>query len=148
MTENNAAESRPAENAIRVERRYPHPPAAVWAALTTPDLLARWWAPGDIAPVVGHRFTMDMAGWGQQQCEVLAVEPGRSLTFAFAEGVLDTTVTWTLEAVDGGTLLTLEHAGFRLDTPLGAQALKGMGGGWPGVLGRLETVLAEDAPGR
>jgi uncharacterized protein YndB with AHSA1/START domain len=52
------------ENTIRLEHRLPHPTAAVWAALTTPDLLARWWAPGDIAPVVGHRFTMGMGnGW-------------------------------------------------------------------------------------
>ncbi|GAA2202669.1 SRPBCC domain-containing protein [Sinomonas flava] len=138
MTENDGA-----ENTIRLERRFAHPPAAVWAALTTPELLARWWAPGDIAPAVGHRFTMDMAEWGQQKCEVLAVEPGVSIRFSFAEGTLDTTITWSLEAVDGGTLLTLEHAGFRLDTPLGARAIEGMGNGWPGVLSRIDRVLAE-----
>lgn len=82
------------ENAIRLERTFAHSPEAVWAALTTPDLLAKWWAPGDISPVVGHRFTMDMGGWGQQQCEVTAVEPGTSITFVFAEGTLDTTITW------------------------------------------------------
>ena len=107
------------ENTIRLERRLPHPTAAVWAALTTPDLLARWWAPGDIAPVVGHRFTMDMGAWGHQQCEVLAVEPGELISFLFSEGQLDTTVTWRLEAVEDGTVLHLEHEGFRLDTPMG-----------------------------
>src|SRR6476661_8363887 len=66
------------ENSIRLTRHFPHPPEAVWKALTTPDLLARWWAPGDIAPVVGHRFTVDMGAWGQQQCEVLTVDPGQS----------------------------------------------------------------------
>ncbi|WFR84186.1 SRPBCC domain-containing protein [Arthrobacter sp. Y-9] len=139
MTENPET----AENAIRLERHFPHPIERVWEAITTPELLARWWAAGDIAPVVGHRFTLDMAHWGEQRCEVLAVEPGRSLTILFAEGVLDTTITWRLESVADGTVLHFEHAGFRLDTPAGRQALDGMGHGWPGVLGRIETVLAE-----
>jgi uncharacterized protein YndB with AHSA1/START domain len=130
------------ENAIRLERRFPHPAAAVWDALTIPELLARWWAPGDIAPVVGHRFTMDMGSWGQQQCEVLTVDPGKSISFLFSEGMLDTTIAWRLESVDGGTVLHHEHAGFRLDTPMGKQAIEGMGSGWPGLLARIDGVLA------
>ncbi|WP_416405051.1 SRPBCC family protein [Arthrobacter sp. LFS091] len=129
------------ENAIRLERTFPHPQDAVWAALTKPDLLARWWAPGDIAPVVGHRFTMDMGGWGQQPCEVLTVEPGTSISFSFAEGTLDTTITWKLETVDAGTTLYFEHAGFNLDSPMGRQAIEGMGNGWPGLLTRIDQVL-------
>jgi uncharacterized protein YndB with AHSA1/START domain len=130
------------ENTIRLKRRLPHPTAAVWAALTTPELLSRWWAPGDIAPTVGHRFTMDMGAGGQQQCEVLAVEPGESISFLFSEGQLDTTVTWRLEAVEDGTVLHLEHEGFRLDTPMGQQAFQGMGSGWPGLLSRIDGVLS------
>jgi len=129
------------DNAIRLERTFPHAQDAVWAALTTPDLLARWWAPGDIAPVVGHRFTMDMGGWGQQPCEVLTVEPGTSISFSFAEGTLDTTITWTLKTVDAGTTLYFEHAGFNLDSPMGRQAIEGMGNGWPGLLARIDQVL-------
>ncbi|QDG62252.1 SRPBCC domain-containing protein [Pseudarthrobacter sp. NIBRBAC000502771] len=130
------------ENAIRLERHYPHPAAAVWAALTTPELLARWWAQGNIAPVVGHRFTMDMDAWGRQQCEVLTVDPGASISFLFSEGQLDTTITWRLESVDGGTILHFEHAGFQLDTPMGRHAIEGMGNGWPGLLARIDGVLA------
>jgi uncharacterized protein YndB with AHSA1/START domain len=129
-------------NTIQLERRIPHPNTEVWAALTTPELLARWWAPGDIAPTVGHRFLMDMGAWGQQQCEVLDVKPGEFIKFLFSEGQLDTTVTWRLEAVDDGTVLHLEHAGFNLDTPMGQQAFQGMGSGWPGLLARIEKVLA------
>ena len=133
------------ENTIRVERIFPHPPAAVWAALTTPELLVRWWAPGDIAPVAGHRFTLDMGPWGKQQCLVLRVEDGSAISFLFSEGGLDTTITWTLEAVEGGSVLYLEHAGFRLDDPMGKQAYEGMGAGWPGVVSRIDEVLAEAA---
>jgi uncharacterized protein YndB with AHSA1/START domain len=130
------------ENTIRLERYLPHPSTEVWAALTTPELLSRWWAPGDIAPNVGHRFTMDMGHWGKQPCEVLAVEPGKKISFLFAEGQLDTIVTWRLEAVEDGTVLHLEHAGFLRDTPLGQQAFQGMGSGWPGLLSRIDGVLA------
>ncbi|MFD1210576.1 SRPBCC domain-containing protein [Arthrobacter sp. GCM10027362] len=131
------------ENTIRLERRFTYPPAVVWTALVTPDLLARWWVPGDIAPTAGHRFTLDMGPWGKQQCEVLAVEPGESITFLLAEGQLDTPVTWRLESADGGTVLHLEHAGFRVDTPMGRQAFQGMGSGWPEVLSRIDQVLAD-----
>ncbi|WP_240793748.1 MULTISPECIES: SRPBCC domain-containing protein [unclassified Arthrobacter] len=50
-----------------------------------------------------------MGSWGQQQCEVLAADPGKSISFLFSEGVRDTTITWPLEPVDGGTVLHHEH---------------------------------------
>ncbi|GAB2725441.1 SRPBCC domain-containing protein [Kitasatospora kifunensis] len=114
----------------------------VWKALTDPDLHARWWAAGDVRPVVGHRFTLDMGPWGQQACEVLAVEPERLLRYSFAPGSLDTTITWQLHPEGAGTRLFLEHAGFDLDSPLGKAAFEGMGRGWPDVLGRIEPALA------
>ncbi|WP_251024411.1 hypothetical protein [Arthrobacter sp. ISL-65] len=57
---------------------------------------------------------------------------------------MDTTIAWTLEAVDG-TVLHLEHTGFKLDTPMGEQAFQGMGNGWPGVLSRIDGVLVDAA---
>jgi uncharacterized protein YndB with AHSA1/START domain len=117
------------------------PPAAVWRALTEPELLARWWAAGDIKPVVGHRFMLDMGSWGHQPCEVLEVEPEKLLRYTFAEGTLDTTITWRLEAEGDGTRLFLEHAGFDPDSPAGQAALRGMGSGWPGLLRRVERAL-------
>ncbi|MEV0579798.1 SRPBCC domain-containing protein [Streptomyces sp. NPDC050392] len=127
------------------ERFLPYSPAAVWRALTDPELHARWWAAGDIKPVVGHRFTLDMGNFGEQPCEVTAVEDERILAYRFAEGTLDTTITWTLHPQGDGTRLVLTHAGFDLDSPMGRQAFEGMGKGWPGVLGRLEKVLGEPA---
>lgn len=102
---------------INCEQFIPHPPAAVWKALTDPDLHARWWAAGDVRPVVGHRFTLDMGKWGLQPCEVLTVEPERLLRYSFASGTLDTTITWRLRSEGTGTRLFLEHAGFDLDSP-------------------------------
>lgn len=65
------------------------------------------------------------------------------ITFIFAEGMLDTAITWELETTANGTVLHFEHAGFKLDTPLGRQALEGMGNGWPGLLARIDQVLVK-----
>ncbi|WP_242361056.1 SRPBCC domain-containing protein [Anaeromyxobacter sp. SG17] len=126
---------------IQLEQRYPHPPSAVWRALTDPELHARWWAAGDVRPVVGHRFTLDMGQFGKQQCEVIAVEPERLFSYRFATGSLDTTITWRLSAEAGGTRLSLTHEGFDLDSPMGRAAWEGMKGGWPAVLERLGAAL-------
>ncbi|MFF8913879.1 SRPBCC domain-containing protein [Streptomyces sp. NPDC015032] len=136
MTENNT---------ITCEKFLPHPPAAVWKALTDPDLHARWWAAGDIKPVVGHHFALDMGNFGSQPCEVTQVDDQRLLAYRFAEGSLDTTITWTLHPEGQGTRLVLNHAGFNLDSPMGRQAYDGMGKGWPHVLNRLDSVLGEAA---
>lgn len=44
---------------IRRRRSYPHPPAAVWAALTRADLLSEWFMrTDDFTPSVGSSFTL------------------------------------------------------------------------------------------
>lgn len=130
-----------APNVIELDHLYAHPPSAVWRALTTPELHARWWAAGDVRPIVGHRFELDMGSWGKQPCKVLTVEPERLLSYLFAAGSLDTTITWRLMPEAAGTRLSLRHEGFNLDTPMGRQALQGMGAGWPAVLERLARAL-------
>lgn len=128
---------------IRAERLYPHPPGAVWKALTEPELHARWWAAGDVRPIVGHRFQLDMGKWGQQSCEVLSVEPERLFRYRFATGSLDTIITWELAPEGEGTRLRLTHQGFDLDSPLARQAFDGMKAGWPKLLPRLEAAISE-----
>ena len=129
------------EPAIHVDHVYSHAPAAVWRALTTPELHAKWWAAGDVRPVVGHKFELDMGQWGKQACEVLAVEPERLFRYKFAIGTLDTTITWRLQPEGAGTRLSLAHEGFNLDSPMGMQAFNGMKPGWPGVLANIAKVL-------
>ena len=132
--------------AIECDQFLPYDPAAVWKAITDPDLLARWWADGrDLRAEKGYRFSLDMGAWGTQACEVVEVQPERMLSFTFAEGVLDTLITWTLIPEGTGTRLFLKHDGFDLDTPLGRRAREGMGAGWPVVLGRIAPVLAGTA---
>jgi uncharacterized protein YndB with AHSA1/START domain len=127
--------------AIECDEFLAHPPEAVWKALTEKDLMARWWVEGDIRPVVGHRFTLDMGAWGVQSCEVTAVEPERLLEYTFSEGALDSTITWRLVPEGTGTRLFLRHGGLDLDSPLGRQAYDGMGSGWRGVIAAIGRTL-------
>jgi uncharacterized protein YndB with AHSA1/START domain len=138
---------------IVIERRLPHAPDKVWRALTDGALLAQWLMSTDFRPVVGHRFTFKakpMGDWdGTVQCEVLACEPNRRLRYSWVGGStgnttygsrLDSTVTFTLTPIDGGTHLRLEHAGFR--SPENDFAYEAMGSGWGRIAERLEGVLA------
>ncbi len=130
-----------APGTIHLEKVYPHPPSAVWRALTDPEIHARWWAAGDVRPGVGHRFSLDRGPCGKQPCEVIAVDPERLFSYRFATGTLDTTVTWRLSPEGKGTRLSLTHDGFDLDSPMARAAWEGMKGGWPGVLDRLGAAL-------
>ena len=50
---------------ITVDQFIARPPARVWEAITTPELLAAWWVPGNIEPTVGHEFLLEMPGWAR-----------------------------------------------------------------------------------
>ena len=133
-------------NVIRCDQFIAHPPAVVWSALTDPALHARWFVPGDVAPIVGHTFTLDMGPWGQQPCEVLAVEPEQMIRYSFAGPSLDTIITWRLEPEGNGTRLFLEHAGFDLDSAMGKAAFDNMGHGWPEILLGIEPTIGAPVP--
>ncbi len=141
---------------IVIERRLAHAPDKVWRALTEDALIAQWLMANDFRPEVGHRFTFKakpMGDWdGTVQCEVLACEPNRLLRYSWTGGaasnkkygsVLDSTVTWTLTPVEGGTHLRMEHAGFR--SPENDFAYDAMSPGWGRIVEGLERVVAAQA---
>ena len=137
MTDTDAA-ARP--GTIEVDQFVDAAPARVWQTLTEPQLLARWWAPGDIAARVGHRFSLDMPGWGQVPCEVLEVIEPERLVYTFNT---TWTLTWRLVPEGRGTRLLLEHTGFDLQQKRERDALDRMGPGWREVvLPRLAEVAA------
>ena len=94
------ATTAPTTRTLTVERDLPHPPAKVWRALTQSALLADWLMANDFAPRVGHKFNFrstPMPQWnGVIDCEVLAVEPEKRLSYRWAALGLETVVTFTL----------------------------------------------------
>ena len=133
---------------VIVEREIPFPPEKIWRALTQPHLLEEWLMKNDFAPVIGHRFNLRGDWGGVLDCEVLAVEPHKTLSytwnFAHDDAAYDlrSVVTFTLTPTNTGTHLRMEQAGFR---PEQKQAYHGARGGWEQFLGKLEELLARSA---
>ncbi|MBR1217646.1 SRPBCC domain-containing protein [Bradyrhizobium sp. U87765 SZCCT0131] len=130
---------------VVVEREMPHPPEKLWRALTQPHLIQEWLMKNDFKPVVGHRFNLRGEWGGVLDCEVLAIEPHRTLSYTWdhahddAAFDLKSVVTFTLTPTGSGTLLRVEQAGFRPDQK---QAHGGARFGWQKFLTDLEQVVA------
>ena len=123
---------------VVVERELPHPPEKIWRALTQPHLIEEWLMKNNFKPAVDHRFTLS-ADWGSVDCQVLEIEPNKSLTYTWAAMGLESVVTWTLTATGAGTHLRMEQSGFRPDQQ---QAYKGAQYGWQKFFASMEQVLA------
>lgn len=128
----------PETRSVVVEREIPYPPEKIWRALTQPHLLEEWLMKNDFRPVVDHRFSLH-ADWGAVDCQVLEVEPNKTLSYTWAAYGLESVVTWTLTPTNTGTHLRMEQAGFRTDQQ---QAYQGATYGWPQFFANLEQVLA------
>ncbi|HLZ84978.1 MAG TPA: SRPBCC domain-containing protein [Caulobacteraceae bacterium] len=123
---------------VVVEREMPHPPEKIWRALTQPHLIEAWLMKNDFEPVVGHRFNF-RADWGAVDCQVMAVEPNKVLSYTWGAYGLGSVVTWTLTPTSAGTHLRMEQSGFPPDHP---QYYQGAKAGWPRFFAALEEVLA------
>ena len=123
---------------VVMERDIPHPPEKIWRALTQPHLMEAWLMKNDFQPVVGHRFDL-RADWGSVDCQVLEVEPNKTLSYTWAAYGLESVVTWTLTPTNTGTHLRMEQSGFQPDQ---SQAHQGAQYGWQKFLAALEQMLA------
>jgi uncharacterized protein YndB with AHSA1/START domain len=137
---NTATETR----SVVVEREMPYPPEKIWRALTQPHLIEEWLMKNDFKPVVGHRFNLRGDWGGVLDCEVLVVEPNRTLSYSWnfthddAAYNLKSEVTLTLTPTSTGTRLCMEQSGFRPDQQ---QAYGGAKAGWHQFFAKLEQVL-------
>ena len=120
-----------------VEREMPHSLEKIWRALTQGPLIEEWLMKNDFKPVVGHRFDL-RADWGVVNCQVLAVEPNKVLSYAWEALGLKSVVTWTLAPTSTGTHLRMEQSGFR---PEQQQAYEGAKYGWQKFFAGLERVV-------
>jgi uncharacterized protein YndB with AHSA1/START domain len=128
---------------VVVEREFPHPPEKLWRALTQPHLIEDWLMQNDFQPVVGHRFNLRRNPRPDLNividCQVLVVEPNKTLSYTWAAFDLESVVTWTLTPTSSGTRLRMEQSGFR---PGQKQAYGGAKAGWQQFFAKLEQVLA------
>ena len=105
------------------------PPERVFRALTADDQIPLWWGSDELYRTTKHTADVRPGGaWRSEgkgvdgrefhvQGEYLKVEPPHLLVLTWKapwDGDNVTTVTYTLEAVDAGTRLTLRHEGSAL----------------------------------
>ena len=130
---------------VIVEREFPFAPERLWRALTQPHLIEEWLMKNDFKPTIGHRFNLRGEWGGVLDCEVLAIEPNKTLSYTWifahddAAYNLTSVVTFTLTPTSTGTHLRMEQSGFRPDQP---QAFNGAKFGWQKFLENLGQLLA------
>src|SRR5260370_20877478 len=123
---------------VVVEREIPFPPEKIWRALTQPHLIEEWLMKNDFTPVVDHRFNL-RADLGVVDCQVLAVEPNKTLSYTWGAYGLVSVVNWTLTPTSTGTHLRMEQSDFRPDQQ---PPYHGAKYGWRQFFANLDQVLA------
>ena len=132
---------------VRIERLLPAPAAAVFAAWTTPELMAGWLSAtgqaevrADVRP--GGAFTLVMVGDGariEHTGEYLVVDPPHRLVFTWRSaytGERPSLVTVTLEAQGDQTRLVLTHA------HLPEEHAESHRDGWGRIVDNLASLLS------
>jgi uncharacterized protein YndB with AHSA1/START domain len=123
---------------VVVEREIPYAPEKIWRALTEPHLIEEWLMKNDFELVADHKFNL-RGDWGSVDCQVLKIQPHKTLSYSWAAHGLESVVTWTLTPTSKGTDLRMEQSGFRPDQE---QAYRGAKMGWGNFFAKLEHVLA------
>lgn len=135
----------------RIERtlELAHPPATVWAALTTAEGLGAWF--GDTATIdlrPGGPAEMTWAGGHRADMRVERVEEPAVFGFTWhvyglpEDDPRRTYVEFTLEPVGAGTRLTVTESGFsQLPEDIHGKAFGGNTEGWASELGELVAYL-------
>jgi uncharacterized protein YndB with AHSA1/START domain len=105
-------------NPIVVEATYAVDRSAVWAALTDPERMSKWYFEPIVTfrPEVGFETQFTVHSQGKDWVHLWRVtevvpETRIAYTFNYAGYEGDASVRWELSAVSGGTRLTLTHTG-------------------------------------
>jgi uncharacterized protein YndB with AHSA1/START domain len=128
---------------VVIEREVAHPPEKIWRALTQPHLLEEWLMQTDFAPEKGRKFTFSRRPQPDinivVDCQVLDIEPHKTLSYSWEAFGLESVVTFTLEPTPSGTIIRMEQTGFRPDQDA---AYKGARASWKQFIGRLDQLLS------
>jgi uncharacterized protein YndB with AHSA1/START domain len=135
-----------------IEKRFvvAVPPERAWQAFTDPEELRRWQAPVyEMDPRPGGKLRWEIPPWPAVDGEVVEVDEPRLLRTTEDAGMLDATteITVTFEAVDGGTRITITHAGFG-DGPEWGDSFASHSLGWSDSIADLVLYLMQGGVAR
>ena len=152
MTDNEASVIDEAAYTVRRTIRIDAPVDKVWRAVTEPEQISRWFGRTELdgaGPGAQGSITFD--GYGRVSLAIEAVDAPRLISYRWGNDdalghlpdELDdhaTVFTFTLEAVDGGTELTVVETGFdRTSDPRANMAEHATG--WVSELDKLVALL-------
>jgi uncharacterized protein YndB with AHSA1/START domain len=121
---------------VRFERWFAVPAEELWDALTSPERLARWLAPGTVGDGADSTVRLDFGEGGVVTGRVLHWEPPSVLEFEWRfAGETESVVRFELSSSDEGTHLVLDHRA------LAAEHATGYGAGWEAYLASLSDHL-------
>jgi len=126
---------------VRLEfvRTFPDPIERVWAAITDPDELAKWYGTWRGDPSTGRIELRSMEGDGTfESTEVVECDRPHKVALVLPSPDGPWPVSITLRQSDGGTTLVFVH---RLAEPYDAGSI---GPGWHFYLDRLAAAIKRD----
>lgn len=133
---------------ITIEEVFPHPIEKVWAAISEPEHLAAWLMKGTFSALTGAHYTFDCGDGDDHWTKIIfgkvldAQAPHRlQYTWQGENSGAITTVTWTLKAVEGGTLVKMVHEGFESFGDVAATRHRAHNDGWKQCLWTLRSTL-------
>ncbi len=130
---------------IEKEVYYPYPPERVWRAITDQKELGEWFVQGDFQPEVGYEYNFANDDT-RVRGTVLEVEPPGKLVYTWIKNdtEIETTVIWTLEPKNDGTVLRIEHVGISQYKYSAPELFESTHHGWEYVVQAIGAHLVKE----
>ncbi|MEO1031699.1 MAG: SRPBCC domain-containing protein [Bacteroidota bacterium] len=135
---------------ITKEKVFHHAIDQVWKAITKAEEISAWFIQADFKAEKGYQYIFTSAP-NEKGCTTISgtvkeADPYRLVyTWIVADTKVETTVSWTLEPIESGTKLYLEHSG--IENYAGETAIEmfnSFNGGWDNCINLLTAYLKEE----
>ena len=138
---------------ISKEALFNHPIDKVWSAISIGEEISKWFIKADFKAEKGYHYSFHASE--EKGCitingEIKEAKPYTLIyTWMVQDTDVETTVKWTLEAIDGKTKLVLEHSGISNYSADTAVTMFGhFSSGWDNCINLLTEYLTQEVHAR
>ncbi|SEK51687.1 Uncharacterized conserved protein YndB, AHSA1/START domain [Aquimarina amphilecti] len=131
---------------ITKEQVFSHPIDTIWNAISTAEEISNWFLPADFKAEVGYNYTFNSPD--KENCKPIVgiIKQATPYTLIYSWKIagtdVETTVKWTLEKIENGTKLLLEHSGISNYTgETIIEMFNSFDGGWDNCIKGLSEYL-------